>query len=366
MNRETAMRARESMSVPISMKATPGAYLRGILGVNLGYDALSLHLVADHVEDHATRPDREPPIPCLSTVLPLLKIQILEYKNAILRSPFDKLLRSAVTEVFCSTRSLDFQPFEGSSNTSSIFSLCLSLSKLSLESFYCLRSTPVLNFSIQTAYEQLISISINSYNSIGFVEVDSDRMNSFNIRKFNRVGDITNELTTEILDYDTIEFSSIIKLFVERFRDNILKVLSTVDCGNAQNSIPHEVGISSSLSNKEKSKRSMPIERMIQCMSILLSRSISTGSQPNASASKLAGNSSFDNIINSSMQIKSFERFAKIPGSFGYAIAYLSEAIERIDEGFIILDNYLQGFLIKHQLEDTTIRINTLLIYGGV
>ncbi len=365
MNRETAMRARESMSVPVSRKATSRAYLRRVLRVNLSDDTLSLNLVVDHVEDHATRPDREPSIPCLGTVLPLLKIQILKYKNAILRSPINKLLRSAIAEILSSTRTLDPKPFEGSNNTSSIFSLCLPLSKPSLKSLDRFRSALVLDFPIQTAYEKLVAICINSHDSISLVEIDSDRVNSFNIRKFDGVSNITDELISKILDYNAIDLSCVAEFFLERLWNIKRKMLSAIDCRNAQKAVLRDAGISTSLSDKEKSKRSMPTEGMIQVVPVLLGSDVSTSSEPDARTSKLTGYRSFDIAVDSSMQIKSFEMFAEIPGSLGY-VAYLNKAVECFDERFIILNDYLQGSLCKHQLGDATMKINTLQIGGGV
>ncbi|GAB6267017.1 MAG: hypothetical protein STSR0001_24660 [Methanothrix sp.] len=98
----------------------------------------------------------------------------------------------------------------------------------------------------------------------------------------------------------------------------------------------------------------MPVERMIQIVSVLFGRSISTSSKPDACAGELARYGSFDIIVDSAMQIQSFKRFTGVPGSLRYAIAYLSKAIESLDERFIRLDNYLQGSLSKHQLGDTT------------
>ena len=126
MNREITMRTREGMTFPETRKATSGACLRRVSGINLSNDSFSLDLIADHVVDHAAMPNREPSIPCFAAMLSLPEIEILKHKNTILRSPFDKLLRSAVTEILSSTRSLNSQPFEGSNNTSSILSLILS------------------------------------------------------------------------------------------------------------------------------------------------------------------------------------------------------------------------------------------------
>jgi hypothetical protein len=359
------MRANKGVTFPNTCKATPRAILGCVPGINFSDSSLSLNLVVDHVKDHATRPNGEPSIPCLATLLALLKIQVLEHKNAVLRSPFDELLRCTMTEIFGSTRSLNSKPFEGSNNASSIPSLCLMLSKLSLKSLDRLRSAPVLDFPIQAAYEKLISIRINCHDRISLVKINTYRMNPFNFRKFNRVGNIADKLVTKIFDYDAINLSGIAEVFLECFRNTILKVLPAIDGRNAQEVIFRETGISPPLSDKEQSKRSMPVERMLQLMTILLGRSISSGSQPNTCAGKLTGNVAFDIIINSAMQIQSFQRFALVPGSLGYVVAYLSKAIEGLDERFVALDNYLQGSLGKHQLGDTTMMINTLRFSGG-
>lgn len=366
MNRESAMRAIKRMPLPVSGKTTPRAVLGGVLRINSSNGSLSLNLVADYIEDHTIWPYREPSIPSFAASLAPAEIQILKYKNAVLRSPFDKLLGCTIAEILSSTRSLDSQPFEGSDNTPSILSLCLSLSKFSLESLDRLRSALVLDLPIQATYEKLISICVYSHYSIGFVEVNSHRMNSLNIWKFNRVGNVTNKLVSKILDCDAIDLRGIIIVLHEGIRNHIMKAFSAIDCGNAQKTILHEIGITPPLSNKKESKRSMPVERMIEIMIILFGRCISASSKPDACAGKLARYGSFDIIVDSAMQIKSFQRLAEVPSSFGYAIADLSKAIECFDERFIRLNNYLQGSLNKHQLGDTTMIINTSRISGGV
>ena len=360
------MRTGESMTFPDPSKTASRALLGRVLWIYLSDDTLSLHLVADHIEDHAARPDREPSIPCLRYMLTLTEIKILEYKNAILRSPFDQLLRSAVTEILGSARTLDSQPFEGSNNTPSILSLCLSLSKLSLKSLDRLRSALVLDSSIQSAYKKLISICIYCHNSISLIEIYANRMNALNIGEFSRVSNVANQFASEILDYDAIDLSSVTKFFPEGIRNHVLKVFPAIDCRNAQETIFCEAGISSPLSNKKESKRPMPIKRMIQVVSISPGGGISTSSKSDASAGELTRYDSFDITVDSAMQIKSFKRLAEVPSSLGYAIAYLSEAIESLYERFVILDNYLQSSLGKHQFEGTTMRINTLRISGGV
>ena len=365
MNRESAMRARKGMSFPDSRKTTSRTVLRCIPGINLSDGSLSLDLVAGHIEYHTTRPDGEPSVPSLRSMLTLTEIKILEDKNTIIRSPFDQFLRSAITEILSSTRSLSSQPFEVSNNTPSILSLCLSLSKLSLKSLDRLRSALVLDLSIQTAYEKLVTICIDSHNSVSLVEIDSNWVNPLNIRKFNCIGYITNNLVSKILDYDAIDLNGVTEFFPKCIRNRVLNVFPAINCRNAQETIFRETGITPPLSYKKEGKRPMPVERMIQIVPVLFGRSISTSSKPDACAGELARYGSFDIIVDSAMQIQSFKRFTGVPGSLRYAIAYLSKAIEGFDERFIRLDNYLQGSLGKHQLGDTTMRINTLWFSGG-
>jgi hypothetical protein len=353
------------MSLPGPRKTTPRAVLGSVPRIDFSNYALSLDLIAGHIEYHTTRPDGEPSVPSLRSMLALTEIKILEDKNTIIRSPFDQFLRSAIAEILSSTRSLSSQPFEVSNNTSSILSLCLSLSKLSLKSLDRLRSALVLDFPIQAAYKKLVTICIDSHNSVSLVEIDSNWVNPLNIRKFNCIGHITNNLVSKIFDYDAIDLSGIAKVFSEGIRNHILEVLTAIDCGNTQESIRCETCVPSPFSNKEKSERVMPVERMIHIVSILIGSSISTSSKPDACTGKLAGYRSFDITVDSAMQIKSFKRLTEVPGSLRYVVAYLSKAIKSLDERFIVLDNYLQGSLSKHQLGDTTIRINTLRFSGG-
>ena len=125
MNRESAMRTSKGMSLPNTRKTTPRAVLGSVPRIDFGNYALSLDLIAGHIEYHTTRPDGEPSVPSLRSMLALTEIKILEDKNTIIRSPFDQFLRNAITEILSSTRSLSSQPFEVSNNTSSILSLCL-------------------------------------------------------------------------------------------------------------------------------------------------------------------------------------------------------------------------------------------------
>ena len=365
MNRESTLRAIEGMSLPGPRKTTPRAVLGSVPRIDFSNYALSLDLIAGHIEYHTTRPDGEPSVPSLRSMLALTEIKILEDKNTIIRSPFDQFLRSAIAEILSSTRSLSSQPFEVSNNTSSILSLCLSLSKLSLKSLDRLRSALVLDFPIQAAYKKLVTICIDSHNSVSLVEIDSNWVNPINIRNFNCIGYITNNLVSKILDYDAIDLSGITEFFPKCIRNRVLDVFPAIDCRNAQETIFHETGITPPLSYKKEGKRPMPVERMIQIVSVLFGRSISTSSKPDACAGELARYGSFDIIVDSAMQIQSFKRFTGVPGSLRYAIAYLSKAIESLDERFVRLDNYLQGSLSKHQLGDTTMRINTLRLSGG-
>jgi uncharacterized membrane protein YoaK (UPF0700 family) len=109
----------------------------------------------------------------------------------------------------------------------------------------------------------------------------------------------------------------------------------------------------------------MPVERMIQIVSVLFGRSISTSSKPDACAGELARYGSFDIIVDSAMQIQSFKRFTGVPGSLRYATGYLSKAIESLDKRLVRLDNYLQGSFSKHQSGDTTMIINNLPVIRG-
>lgn len=55
MNRESTMRAGESMSVPITGEATSRTVLRCVPGIDLSGGTFSLDLVADHIKDHTMR-----------------------------------------------------------------------------------------------------------------------------------------------------------------------------------------------------------------------------------------------------------------------------------------------------------------------
>jgi hypothetical protein len=349
MNRESAMRTRESVSVTVARKTTPRTSLGGVPRINLSGRSLSLNLVVDHFKDHSTRPHGKSSIPSFASLLPLFKIQILKHKNTVLRSPSDELLRCTMTEIFGSTSSPALQPFEGPNYAMRVLTHCLELSKLTLKSFDCLRCAFVLDFSIQAAYEKLVTICICSYNRISLVKVDSDRMNSFDFRKFNRVSNVAYKPVTEILDNDAVDLKSVTEIFFKGIRNRIAEMFSAFHCGNAQESILGEIGISAPLTDKEGGIRAMPLERMIQRMSVLSGRSVSSGSKPNAGASKLNANGSFDTFVDIPMQIKSFQRFALVPCSLRNAIADLGKAIERLNERFVAFDNYLQSPLSKHQ-----------------
>ena len=343
------MGTRESVSVTAARKTTPRTSLGCVSRINLSGRSFSLDLVVDHLKDHTTRPHGEPSIPGFAALLSLVKIQILKHKNTVLRSPPDELLRCTMTEIFGSAGSPTLQPFEGPNYAVRILTHCLKLSKLTLKSFDCLRGAFVLDLSIQAAYEKLVTICIYSYNRISLIKIDSDRMNTFDFRKFDLVSNVAYKPVTEILDYDTINLKSITEIVFEDIRNRIAEMLSAFYCGNAQESILREIGISTPLTDKEEGIRTMPLERMIQRMPILSGRCIRSGSKSNAGASELAANGSFDAFVNIPMQIESFQRFALVPCSLRNAIADLGKALECLNERFIALDNYLQIPLSKHQ-----------------
>lgn len=365
MIRKPTIRTGKGVSFSDTRKTAPRTQLRRVSRVNLSDDALPLDFIADHIEDHAARPDGKPPVPCFATSFSLAEVQVLENQNTVVGCPFDKLFGRTMAEIFGSARSLELQPFEGSDNAPSIFALCLSLLKLSLKSLDRLRCALVLNLPVQPGHKQLVPICIDCNDSIRFVEIDSNWVDSIDIGKFDGIRNESDELITEILDYDTIDFSSVIEVFLEGFRDRVTKMLPAIDCRNAQETIFLETCISPSLSDKEQSERSMPVERMIKVMTFLLGSCISTRSKPNACAGELRRYCPFDIVVNDTMQIKSVEMFAGVPSGLGYAIAYMSKAIESLDERFVTFDNYLQGSLSKHQLGDTTMRINSYWFSGG-
>jgi hypothetical protein len=271
------MRTRESMSVTVARKTTPRTSLGCVPRINLRGRSLSLNLVVDHFKDHSTRPHGKSSIPSFASLLPLFKIQILKHKNTVLRSPSDELLRCTMTEIFGSTGLPALQPFD------------------------CLGCAFVLDFSIQAAYEKLVTICIYSYNRISLVKVDSDRMNSFDFRKFNRVSNVAYKPVTEILDNDAVDLKSVTEIFFKGIRNRIAEMFSAFHCGNAQKTILGEIGISAPLTDKEEGIRAMPLERMIQMMSVLSGRRIRSGSKSNAGAGKLTANGSFDAFVNISM-----------------------------------------------------------------
>lgn len=365
MNREPTMRTCERVAFSDARKTTSRASLGCVSRINLSDVALPLYFVADHLVDHTTRPYGEPSVPSLAAVFALYKPEILKYQNTVLRSPFDKLFRSAVAEIFSSTRSLSSQPFEGSDNAPSILTLCLTLSKLSLKSLDRLRRAFVLDFPVQAAYEKLVIICIYCHNSICLIKIDPNRMNSLDIRQLNCIRDVTDELASKMLNYNAIDLSGVIEIFFEGTRNCVSETLPAVDSGNAQESIFCETSIAPSLTYKKESKRSVPVKGVIQSMLVLLSRSVSPCSKLDACTSKLTRYSPFNIVVEFAMQIQSFKRLAKVPSSLRYTITYLGKAIKRLDEGLIMLDNYLQRSFGKHQSGDATMRINTLRLSGG-
>lgn len=365
MNREITVGTGKGVSIPVTREATPRTRFRRVSGINLSNDAFALNFVADHIEDHTTRPSCKPSVPSFRTSFALTKLKIFENQNAVIRSPLNKLFRRAMTKIFGSARSLKLQPFEGSDDAPSIFTLCLSLLKLSLESLDHFRCAFVEYFAAKSGNEKLVSVYINRHDRIGLVQIDPNRMNSFDVRKFDRVGNVAHKLITKTLDDDAIDFNRVAKNILERFRYNVLEMLPAFDRRNAEKTVFREACIATSSSDEEKSKRLSPSERATDAVTVFLGSRVCPRGEPDACACKLTRDSSLNILVNAVMQIESFQRFAIVPRSLRYTIAYLSEAIERSGEILIKLDNNLQGSLSKHHIGDTTTSLNSYLFSGG-
>jgi len=365
MSRKPTVRASKRVSSPDTRESAPRAQLRRVSRVDLSNDALSLDFVADQIKDHATRPNGKPPIPRFATSFSLAEIQVLENQNRVLGSPFNKLLGCTMTEIFSSPRSLKLQPFEGSDDAPSIFTLCLSLPKLSLKSLDSFHCAFVLDFPIKTGHKQLVSICINRDDCVSLVEINSDRIDSADIRKFDGIRDVSDKLVADVLDHNAIDLNSVVKHASKSRGNGIPEMFSTTNCGNAQETVFPETGISTPLSHEEKCKGLSPTERTINTMSIRLGSRISSCCEPDTCTGELRRYSSFDIVVNATMQIKGFKRYARVPSSLGYAIAYLDKAIESLDKRFIAFDNYLQGSLSNHHAGDATMSINNYWLSGG-
>jgi len=259
-NREPTIGAIEGMTFPNSGKPHLETILGSIPRIDLGDDALSLDLIANHIEDHAARQTENRLFQALDPCLPCPKLRSSNTRTQFSGAHSTSSLEAQLQKSLVLRDRLALSRLRTRNYTSSVLSLCLSLSKLSLKSLDRLRCALVLDLSIQAAYKKLIAVCTDCHNGIRLIEINSNRMNSINIRKFNCIGHITNNLVSEILDYDTINFGGITKCIFECFRNRITKVLPTINRRNAQETVLSKTSISAPLSNKEKSEWPMPIE----------------------------------------------------------------------------------------------------------
>ena len=199
MQAETTVRAVEGMSGTFSTQSTPTTGYRSSLCINEIDDAFTLHLVTHESDNHSSRPLVEAPIPCFTSLLTLSEVQLLKNYNAVFRTPLNQSFGCRMTEVPCSPCKLALQPFEGSYNTTSVFTLCLLLGKLALQSLYCLESAFIQNSPTQTSNKKDFIIGINCHDCICFIQINTNRMNWFSFLNFNLQRNITNELPFLIL-----------------------------------------------------------------------------------------------------------------------------------------------------------------------
>jgi len=214
---------------------------------------LSFRFVRRHFHDLASWPFVKPSIPRLSVLLiSLLKGQILEDQNRVLRTPVHQLFRYDVTEVFGGSALPFSQPFEDSSNRLRGLSLCLSRSKPFLETFSGLADSPFPFFLNSTGNKQLPVSVVDSNDRISFVEINPYGMDADGVRHINGDRHKADKLSVPFDDVDAIDRFGASQHRLEVFGDGIRQLFSSAYCPDREPPVSSERCVSTSFANQEQ------------------------------------------------------------------------------------------------------------------
>jgi len=338
---ETAPRTGKPMTRTHPLKATSGAYLAGVSGVNQSNLTFAFDLVSSEGKQHSSRPGMESPVPKSGPLPPLLKVQVLKDKDAVLRSPFDQLLGSHVTEVLGAASLLALKPFEGPSDALCTFALCLTGRKLLLKPLDGLSGSLIGDPPFEARDEKLSLLRVNRHKSVSLIKVNSDGKDTRCIWNFNGQSNVADKLPILNLHCDAVYFRGSGQHRLEVVGDGVVKTLSAGYRPDRKCAVLSEVSVPSALPNEKKRKRLLVLDRLLELVSIVLGRYISSCNEPNGGTSKLAGELSLDRVINSFMQGKCSEGLPFIPSFRGNPVANLYKGPEGCLEVFVGFYDYL-------------------------
>jgi|GEM_PF-1165168 len=345
---ETTPGTGKPMTRTNPLKATSGAYLGGISGINQSNLTFAFDLVSGEGKEHSPRPGVEPPVPEPRTLLPLFEVQVLEDKDTILGSPLHQPLGGHMAEVPGAASLLALKPFESSSNALCALTLCLTGRKLLLEPLDGLTSSFIGDPSFEAGDKKLSPLRVNRHKSVGFVKVNSNRKDTRCIWNFDGQSNITDKLSIPDLHCDAVYFLGFGQHRLEVVRDGVVKTLSAGYRPDGKGAVLSEVSVPSTLADEKESKRLLILDRLFELVSVVLGRHIGSCNEPNSRAGKLARELPFDRVINSFMQGKRSKRLPLVPGFGRNPVADLYKGSKGCFEVFIGFYDYLSCALDFH------------------
>ena len=329
---ETARGTAKIMTTALPQKATAGAYLTGIGGVNFRhYQRELLGLALGIAPYHAMLPLRKPTSQGLAPDLPLAglgHVQCLEDQHGIGSGPLAKALGGGLGECPRAIRPLASEPFEGTTDTVCILTLCLAGRKLLLKLLAGLIRTFVSDFYIPARDKKVVPFSIHSYQGIGFIEIDADRVDALGIGIFQGKGNTPQEKAIPFNNRQGVDLLGLLEDALESFGDFIEDALAPSYSPDGQATVFAEVGISAALADQEHGSFAVEAERLIDSVLVSLGGSISTSHQAQGSNSHLGVKSAFDDMVTGPLQGHGPQGPTLIEGDGGSLLFDLSEGIE--------------------------------------
>jgi len=364
MKLKTTPGTSELMTGAAAPEAAPGAYLRGIPGVNQGYLPLTFNLIPREGKEHSPWPGMKPSIPSTATSFTLTKVEVLKDQDAVLGCPLYQPLRGSMAEVLGAAGLFALQMFEGPGNGLSALTLYLTGLKPLLEPLYCLTSSLIFNPSLKAGDKKFLTIRINSNQGISLVEVYANRKDAGCSWNFNSEGNIANKLAILNPYRDAVYLLGISQHRFEVIGNGIAKALPTGYRPDRKGAILLEVGIPAALANKEQGERAFELDRSLELMSAALGSNIGPGNEPDSSAGKLTGQLALDRVISSLVKDKGFKRLTTVPAYWRNPVGNIGKCLKGCLEVGIRLYNYLSSALTIHQEYATTILDKCQVVSG--
>lgn len=362
---ETTVRAFEDMAVPYSWESASATGFGCPVGSDKFDYATTFDFVADEVQQHSSWPSVESPVPSSAPTFTLSPFHFLKDSNTVLWTPLDELLGCSVAEVLGSSCLLALKPFEDTDDAFSVLALCLSLGEFSLQSLDGLVSSLVECASLDTRNEEFsVSVIYGDYD-VGFVKVNTDWPDTFDLIYLSFDTDITYEFAVPFFNDHAIYTDGIIESGPEVIWDMVVEMFSALNRPYTQRPILSEVCIPATFTDEEKCKGGFELEGGFDFVVIRASRKIRCSSQTYCRACQLGINTSFDLPIGFLMQRQCLKGLTAIETSSGYVITDSGKLIKGFSQPWVIFDYHLNRSFAHHTYIFTTKCLNTLINSGG-